>query len=128
MLSAVEPEIIGKPYFSCRPPAEIPTSSRRSESPRRGLCNIRSLLIRICRRDDHDLNVILGAGFFFSLHFIWLGPIPATRRVGNLAPSVALAVIWAVNVVGHYFGFHMGMNLVSALTVGVLGIRSAPSR
>lgn len=34
---------------------------------------------------------------------------------------VAFFLIWAVNVIGSFFGFHMGLNAVSCLTVGLLG-------
>ena len=42
-----------------------------------------------------------------------------------LRSIVAFCVIWAVNILGGFVGFHMGLNVVSALTVGVLGVPGA---
>lgn len=32
------------------------------------------------------------------------------------------AAIWALNWVGAFFGFHLGLNLITALAVGYLGV------
>lgn len=75
-----------------------------------------------------DLNVVLGAGVALIVAFYLLKalsrPLAGLGKIA-LRSAVTLAVIWAINVVGHYFGFHMGLNLFSALTVGVLGIPGA---
>ncbi len=39
-----------------------------------------------------------------------------------LRALVAFFGIWAVNIVGAFLGVHMGLNLVSAFTVGILGV------
>ncbi|MGI6633333.1 MAG: pro-sigmaK processing inhibitor BofA family protein [Bacillota bacterium] len=75
-----------------------------------------------------DLNVVLGAGVALIVIYYLLKalsrPLAGLGKVA-LRSAVAFAVIWAVNVIGHYFGFHMGLNLLSALTVGVFGIPGA---
>jgi inhibitor of the pro-sigma K processing machinery len=75
-----------------------------------------------------DLNVVLGAGVLLVVAYYLVKalskPLAGLGKIA-LRSVVALAVIWAVNIIGQYFGFHMGMNLVSALTVGVLGIPGA---
>jgi inhibitor of the pro-sigma K processing machinery len=35
------------------------------------------------------------------------------------------AAIWIINFIGNYLGFHIGLNPVTALVVGVLGIPGA---
>jgi inhibitor of the pro-sigma K processing machinery len=75
-----------------------------------------------------DLNVVLGAGVALIVIYYLLKalsrPLAGLGKVA-LRSAVAFAVIWAANVIGHYFGFHMGLNLLSALTVGVFGIPGA---
>ncbi len=75
-----------------------------------------------------DLNVVLGAGVLLVVAYYLVKalskPLAGLGKIA-LRSVVALVVIWAVNIVGHYLGFHMGLNLVSALTVGVLGIPGA---
>jgi inhibitor of the pro-sigma K processing machinery len=75
-----------------------------------------------------DLNVVLGAGVALIVIYYLLKalsrPLAGLGKVA-LRSAVAFAVIWAVNAIGHYFGFHMGLNLLSALTVGVFGIPGA---
>lgn len=75
-----------------------------------------------------DLNIVLGAGVALIVAYYLLKalskPLIGLGRIA-LRGAVAFCVIWGVNVIGQYFGFHMGMNLVSALTVGVLGIPGA---
>lgn len=36
--------------------------------------------------------------------------------------AAAFIFIWVANVIGAVAGFHMGLNLITALTVGILGI------
>lgn len=35
---------------------------------------------------------------------------------------VAFFGIWAANLVGGYFGFHLGLNLVTVLVIGIFGV------
>ena len=49
------------------------------------------------------------------------------KHLGKVAlrSLVAFFGIWAVNIAGGFFGFHIGLNLVTALTVGILGVPGA---
>lgn len=73
-------------------------------------------------------NVLLGIGVsaIVGLYLLRALSEPLTQ-LGKVAlrSAVAFCVIWALNVVGGLVGFHMGLNLVSALTVGVLGVPGA---
>ncbi len=75
-----------------------------------------------------ELNVLLGIGVavIVGLYLLRALSQPLTQ-LGKVAlrSAVAFCVIWAVNVVGGFVGFHMGLNLVSALTVGFLGVPGA---
>lgn len=75
-----------------------------------------------------DFNVVLGAGVALLVAFYLLRalskPLASLGKIA-LRSAAAFAIIWAVNVVGRYFGFHMGLNLLSAFTVGLLGIPGA---
>ncbi len=72
-----------------------------------------------------DINLILGI-LVAGLVVVYL--IKALSRpiagIGKILMRSALAfcAIWAVNVIGSYMGFHMGLNLISAVTVGALGV------
>lgn len=75
-----------------------------------------------------DMNVILGI-LVVCLVGVYLvralsRPIAGLGRV-IMRSTIAFCAIWAVNVVGAFVGFHMGQNLISALTVGVLGLPGA---
>lgn len=75
-----------------------------------------------------NVNVALGIGIaalvLFYLVRALSRPIADLGRL-LLRSVVAFALIWAANVVGGFMGFHMGLNLVSALTVGLLGVPGA---
>lgn len=75
-----------------------------------------------------DVNLILGIGLAILVGFYLLKAL--SRPIADLGrlllrSSAAFCVIWAVNVVGGLFEFHMGLNLVSALTIGLLGLPGA---
>jgi inhibitor of the pro-sigma K processing machinery len=75
-----------------------------------------------------DFNVILGTAFAALVSFYLIRALATPlREVGRvfLRTAVAAFGIWAVNVLGALFGFHIGLNLVSALVIGVLGIPGA---
>ncbi len=72
-----------------------------------------------------DINLILGIGVACLVVFYLLKAL--SRPLANLGKllmrsAVAFCVMWAVNVVGGFFGFHIGLNLISALTVGLFGV------
>lgn len=75
-----------------------------------------------------DLNAVLGAGVLLIVAYYLVRalsrPLAGLGRIA-LRSGAALVLIWAANAIGQYFGFHMGMNLVSALTIGVLGVPGA---
>lgn len=72
-----------------------------------------------------DLNLLLAYGFgllliyivarilFLPLKIVWV--VLANGVVGGLT-------LWAANLAGAYFGFHLGLNPVTALAAGVLGL------
>ncbi len=75
-----------------------------------------------------DLNVLLGIGVAAIVGLYLLRALSQPlAQLGKVAlrSGVAFFIIWAVNVVGAFVGFHMGLNLVSALTVGFLGAPGA---
>lgn len=49
------------------------------------------------------------------------------KEMGKVMVRSAAAgfIIWGVNVLGDLFGFHIGLNFLSAFTVGLLGIPGA---
>ncbi len=51
-------------------------------------------------------------------------PVAQLGKVA-LRSAVALFAIWVVNVLGGFVGFHIGLNLVTGLTVGFLGLPGA---
>lgn len=75
-----------------------------------------------------DLNTVLGAGVLLIVAFYLIKalsrPIAGLGKI-VLRSGVAFVVLWAVNVIGNLVDFHIGMNLVSAITIGVLGIPGA---
>ena len=75
-----------------------------------------------------DTNLILGVLVAVIVVFYLIRAL--SRPLAELGKMmlrsiVAFCVIWAVNILGGFVGFHMGLNVVSALTVGVLGVPGA---
>ncbi len=72
-----------------------------------------------------DINLILGvlvAGLVvFYLIKALSRPLAHVGRM-LMRSAVAFCAIWAVNVIGSFAGFHMGLNLISALAIGALGL------
>ncbi len=54
----------------------------------------------------------------FSGNLKYLGVLALRALVGFFG-------LWAVNIVGGFFGFHVGLNLITAFTLGLLGIPGA---
>lgn len=75
-----------------------------------------------------DVNLFLGVAValivLFFLMKLFSGKL---KHVGVLLlrALVAFFGIWAVNIVGGFFGFHVGLNLLTAFTLGLLGIPGA---
>jgi inhibitor of the pro-sigma K processing machinery len=75
-----------------------------------------------------NLNVALGIGVACLVAFYLVKAL--SRPISDLGrlllrSAVAFCLIWAVDVAGSLFGFHLGLNLASALTMGLLGIPGA---
>ncbi|HHY34731.1 MAG TPA: hypothetical protein GX510_03680 [Firmicutes bacterium] len=72
-----------------------------------------------------DLNALLGiavAGVVLAYLMRALkGPLAGLGKIA-LRTLVAFSGIWAFNVVAGLFGIHLGLNIVSALTIAVLGL------
>lgn len=72
-----------------------------------------------------DLNVVLGVALagivVFYLARALRGPLVNLLTLA-LRTLVAFAGIWAFNVIGSLFGLHLGLNLLSAATVALLGL------
>lgn len=71
-----------------------------------------------------DINLVLGTIVaVVVLYYLIRALAKPLAGLGKilLRSAVAFCGIWAVNVVGAFFGFHMGLNLISALTVGIFG-------
>ncbi|MEX0974171.1 MAG: pro-sigmaK processing inhibitor BofA family protein [Bacillota bacterium] len=75
-----------------------------------------------------DINLILGVGVAGVVGFYLLKAL--SRPITDLGrmlmrSAVAFCLIWAVNVAGGFVGFHLGLNLISAMTVGIFGLPGA---
>jgi inhibitor of the pro-sigma K processing machinery len=71
---------------------------------------------------------VVGIAMASLVMFLLLRPIGARLKgLGRvlLKSFVAFFGIWAVNIAGGFFGFHLGLNLISAITLGILGIPGA---
>ncbi|QUL97875.1 MAG: pro-sigmaK processing inhibitor BofA family protein [Candidatus Fermentithermobacillus carboniphilus] len=72
-----------------------------------------------------DINVVLGI-LVASLVGVYVLKSLFRYAAGLgkvlMRSAIAFFAIWVANLVGGFFGFHMGLNLVSALVIGVLGI------
>ncbi|MBE3520206.1 MAG: pro-sigmaK processing inhibitor BofA family protein [Firmicutes bacterium] len=72
-----------------------------------------------------DLNALLGIAVA-AVVLVYLlkalkGALVVLGKVA-LRTLVAFAGIWAFNVLAGLFGIHMGLNLISALTIALLGL------
>lgn len=75
-----------------------------------------------------DLNLALGLAVALLTVYVILRLLAGRlKHLGKVAlrSLVAFFGIWAVNIAGGFFGFHIGLNLVTALTVGILGVPGA---
>ncbi|MDT3698561.1 MAG: pro-sigmaK processing inhibitor BofA family protein [Thermincola sp.] len=72
-----------------------------------------------------DINIIIAFGLGLLLIFlvgkVMLFPL---RMVFKLIINAIVGglVLWVINYVGSYFGIHIPLNPITALTVGFLGI------
>lgn len=75
-----------------------------------------------------NLNLALGIGIAAVVVFYLIKAL--SRPIADLGrlllrSAAAFVLIWAVNVAGGFVGFHLGLNLISALTVGLFGVPGA---
>ncbi len=73
-------------------------------------------------------NVILGIAVSIVVVFYLVKALSKPfRSLGKVAArsAVAFFAIWAINVLGGFVGFHLGLNLYSVLSVGLLGLPGA---
>jgi inhibitor of the pro-sigma K processing machinery len=72
-----------------------------------------------------EVGVILATLLLLLVLFVIvrliLGPIKVLTRL-FLKCGIALLVLIGLNLIGHYAGFHLPVNPVSVLGIGVLGI------
>ena len=62
--------------------------------------------------------------FLFIIGKIFFVPLKIIFKV--LANSILGAlIIYVVNLIGNIYGFHLGLNLITTLIVGILGIPGA---
>lgn len=70
------------------------------------------------------LTVIGCALAIFIIGKIFLFPI---KKILKLVFNTIIggAIIYIINIIGANFGFHIGLNLITSLVVGILGIPGA---
>ena len=75
-----------------------------------------------------DMNIIITFTICIILILMFGKSIvfPMKKILKLLLNSVLGALlIWIINVIGTSFGFHIGINYITALVVGVLGVPGA---
>lgn len=61
---------------------------------------------------------------FFIIGKIFLFPLKLLLKL-IFNTVIGAAIIYIINLIGANFGFHIGLNLVTSLVVGILGIPGA---
>lgn len=69
---------------------------------------------------EHAVLWAAAAGLAVALLLLLHRPLGVLRRVA-LRSGAGLCALWAFNQVGGLIGVRVGMNLVSALVLGILG-------
>ncbi len=75
-----------------------------------------------------DITVIISfvTCIIFLLIFGKVLLFPMKKIIGIVLHSLLGGLlIWIINIVGTSFGFHIGLNIISAVIVGLLGIPGA---
>ena len=75
-----------------------------------------------------DITVIISFAtcIIFLLIFGKVLLFPMKKIIGIVLHSLLGGLlIWIINIVGTSFGFHIGLNIISAVIVGLLGIPGA---
>ncbi len=72
-----------------------------------------------------NILIVLGCAIaFFIIGKIFLFPI---KKILKLVFNTIMGgvLIYIINIVGANFGFHIGLNVITSLIVGILGIPGA---
>ncbi len=75
--------------------------------------------------DLTNILIVLGCAIaIFIVGKIFLFPI---KKILKLVFNTIIggAIIYIINLIGASFGFHIGLNIVTSLVVGILGIPGA---
>ena len=70
------------------------------------------------------ISVVICIIFLLIFGKIFLLPIKKIFKV-VLNTGLGALVIFVINTIGTSFGFHIGLNIINALIVGILGIPGA---
>ena len=70
------------------------------------------------------ISVVICIIFLLIFGKIFLLPIKKIFKV-ILNTGLGVLVIFVINTIGTSFGFHIGLNIINALIVGILGIPGA---
>ena len=72
-----------------------------------------------------SLLIVLGCALaIFIIGKILLFPIKKILKL-VFNTLIGAAIIYIINLIGASFGFHIGLNIITALVVGILGIPGA---
>lgn len=72
-----------------------------------------------------SILVMIGCVFaIFVIGKIFLFPIKLLLKL-VLNTVIGGAIIYIINLIGANFGFHIGLNIITSLVVGILGIPGA---
>ena len=72
-------------------------------------------------------NILIIGGCIIAIFIIGkilLFPIKKILKL-VLNTVIGAAIIYIINLIGASFGFHIGLNIITALVVGILGIPGA---
>ena len=72
-----------------------------------------------------SLLIVLGCALaIFIIGKILLFPLKKILKL-VFNTLIGAAIIYIINLIGASFGFHIGLNIITALVVGILGIPGA---
>ena len=74
--------------------------------------------------DQNIITFLACVCFLFLIGSVFALPV---KKVLKLVFNSILGggLIYVINIIGSSFGFHIGLNLVTSITVGILGIPGA---
>lgn len=72
-----------------------------------------------------NILIVIGCAIaIFIIGKIFLFPIKKILKL-VLNTIIGGAIIYIINLIGASFGFHLGLNVITSLVVGILGIPGA---